>query len=84
MNTLEHSGGPRRPGFNLTAQLVLAVWLMLSPFAVGDAIDAALWNTLLAAVAMIVSGTGNETRRTRFRRDDSRSLKRNFKDTIRT
>ena len=54
MNTLKHSGAARRPGFNLTVQIILAVWLVLSPFVIGYAIEAALWNTLIAGVAMIV------------------------------
>ena len=54
MSTYEHTGAPRRPGFNLTVQIILAVWLVLSPFVLGYASGAALWNTLIAGVAMIV------------------------------
>lgn len=54
MNTLDHSGAPRRPGFNLGVQIILALWLVLSPFVLGYATEAALWNALLAGAAMIV------------------------------
>lgn len=54
MNTLESSGVPRRPGFNLGVQIALAIWLVLTPFVLGDATEAAWWNTLLAGGAMIV------------------------------
>ena len=54
MTTLEHSGAPRRPGFNLGVQIIFGVWLMVSPFIIGYAAETALWNTFLAGAAMIV------------------------------
>jgi hypothetical protein len=54
MNTVETSGIHPRPGTNVILQIGLGLWLLLSPFIVGYAVEAALWNPLLAGAAVLI------------------------------
>jgi hypothetical protein len=54
MNTFETPGADPGPGSNIVTQIVLGLWLLVSPFVVGYMVDAALWNPMLAGAAVLV------------------------------
>lgn len=54
MNTVETTDLHPRPGANIIIQIVLGLWLLLSPFVVGYAVDAALWNPMIAGGAVLI------------------------------
>lgn len=54
MNTIESPREHHRPGFSFPLQMALGLWSLVSPFVVGYAVSAALWNTVLAGAAMLI------------------------------